>query len=79
MELMEIIENSELEPKNLTVEELFHIVLYELSFSFKATLAGLSVCLMFIRFLSVDPLYSLKRIKPHNKSVKEEGIKGDER
>ena len=36
MELMEIIENSELEPKNLTVEELFHIVLYELSFSFKA-------------------------------------------
>lgn len=35
MQLMEIIENSELEPQNLTVEELFHIVLHELGFSFK--------------------------------------------
>ena len=35
MKLMEIIENSELEPQNMTVEELFHIVLYELGFSFK--------------------------------------------
>lgn len=35
MQLMDIIENSELEPKNLTVEELFHIILHELGFSYK--------------------------------------------
>ena len=35
MQLMEIIENSELEPQNMSVEELFHIVLHELGFSFK--------------------------------------------
>lgn len=38
MKLMDIINTSELEPKNWTVEELFHIVLYELGFSF--TLLG---------------------------------------
>ena len=32
---MDIIENSEIEPKNLTVEELFRVVLHELGFSFK--------------------------------------------
>lgn len=35
MQLMEIIENSDLEPKNLTVEELFHVLLHALGFSFK--------------------------------------------
>ena len=35
MQLMDIIENSELEPENMTVEALFHVVLHELGFSFK--------------------------------------------
>ena len=35
MKILDIIENSELQPQNLTVEELFHILLHELGFSFK--------------------------------------------
>ena len=34
MELMNIINNSKLQPQNMTIEELFHIILFELGFSF---------------------------------------------
>ena len=35
MRLMEVIEQCELEPKNLTVEELFHVIIHELGFPSK--------------------------------------------